>query len=128
MAKTKFIFDKKTGTLKPESNKQEVSEELHVASSEPKKEMADVDLSTVKPNVDMNENIVQFREASDMTIFQITEEHSGRVMMVIAGYGLQIKFNMAELRTTEHIEQLLGGLSDLFRKMIVEQALKKSDA
>lgn len=127
MAKTKFVFDKTSGTLKAEEQHKppQIKQEMPVEPPH-KEEMSSLDLSTTKPNVDMNENIVQFRESSDMTIFQITEERSGRVMMVIAGYGLEIKFNMAELRTTERIEQLLGGLSDLFRRLIVEQALKKS--
>ena len=47
--------------------------------------------------------------------------------MIIGGYGLEIKFNIAELRSTERIEQLLGGLTTMFRKLILEQALSKSD-
>lgn len=127
MAKTKFVFDTESGTLKAEEQHRQSQTKQKVPVEPPlKEEMSSLDLSTTKPNVDMNEDIVQFRASSDMTIFQITEERSGRVMMVIAGYGLEIKFNMAELRTTDRIEQLLGGLSDLFRRLIVEQALKKS--
>lgn len=125
MAKIKYVFDPETGTMQPESKvKKDPAGKL---TEDDKPKMSSVDLTTVKPNVDMNENIVQFKENSDLTIIQIIEERSRKPMMIIAGYGLEIKFNMAELRTTEHIEQLLGGLSDLFRKMIVEQALTKSD-
>lgn len=136
MGNKKFVFDKDSGTLKPAravSGVSEVGRPLALSNAEPKssssqtqkENMKKVDLSTSKPNVDMNESIVKFREASDLTILEIVEERSQKPMMVIAGYGLEIKFNMAELRTTERIEQLLGGLSNLFRKMIVEQALGK---
>ena len=84
-----------------------------------------MDLSSRKPNIVTNENVIQFRESSDYTIFQVTDDRTRKPMMVIAGYGLEIKFNMAELRSTEKIEQLLGGLISMFRKMILEQALKK---
>lgn len=129
MAKTKFVFDKESGTLKPQ--KEALTKTKAILASEGKQvdevDMKNIDLSTVKPNADTGEDIVQFRESSDLTIFQILEERSRKPMMVIAGYGLEIKFNMSELRTTERIEQLLDGLSDMFRKMIVEQALSKPE-
>lgn len=130
MAQTKFKFDKDSGTLKA----------VNVASSEVTKaetavkDFPKVSINSDEVSVDLttdrtpaeNEGIVQFRENSDYTIFQVTDEVSRKTMMVIAGYGLEIKFNMAELRSTERIEQLLGGLTSMFRKMILEQALKKS--
>lgn len=132
MSKTKYVFNPKTGTM--EQVKGVVQEPIKASSTPPpqqskvdEKDVKKLDLSTVKPNVDLNENIVKFRESSDLTIFQIVEEKSRKPMMVISGYGLEIKFNMGELRTTERIEQLLGGLSDLFRTLIVKQALTKSD-
>lgn len=123
MGKSKFIFDKETGTLKPADNVTEETpqEPLEQAS----KEEVSMDLTTHKPNIDSEENIVQFRENSDYTIFQVNSERSRKTMMIIAGYGLEIKFNTAELRSMEKIEQLLGGLTSMFRKMILEQVLGK---
>lgn len=125
MGKSKFVFDKETGTLKPA--KEIVAEtQTQLTPVVGGKEEVSLDLSTHKPNVAMDENIVQFRENSDYTIFQVIEERSRQSMMIIAGYGLEIKFNIAELRSTERIEQLLAGVTSLFRKMILEQALNKT--
>lgn len=129
MGKTKFVFDNATGTLKPESS---VMVEKPIQQPQPavqpeKEEVVNIDLNTHKPNVNLDEPIVQFHQNSDYTIFQVVEERTRKPMMIIAGYGLEIKFNIAELRSTERIEQLLGGLTKLFRKMILEQALSKAD-
>lgn len=129
MGKTKFVFDDATGTLRPETiatPKQIVPLEpvlKQIESSE--KEEVSLDLKTPKPNVNLDEPIIQFRQNTDYTIFQVFEERSRKTMMVIGGYGLEIKFNIAELRSTERIEQLLGGLTIMFRKLILEQALSK---
>lgn len=129
MGKTKFVFDKKSGTLKPsdevEIGKSQVAEQSITSPDSTPTEEVSLDLSSRKPNVATNENIIQFRENSDYTIFQVVDDKSRKPMMIIAGYGLEIKFNMAELRSTEKIEQLLGGLTSMFRKIILEQALKK---
>lgn len=129
MGKSKFVFDNKTGTLKAvESEDKKLPETpTPLPKNNDKEDVVGLDLSSRKPNVTTNENVVQFRENSDYTIFQVTDDRSRKPMMVIAGYGLEIKFNMAELRSTEKIEQLLGGLTSMFRKMILEQALKKTE-
>lgn len=129
MGKTKFVFDNATGTLRPEANatpKHLVPLESMSQPSQPSKtEEVSIDLKTPKPNVNLDEPIIQFRQNTDYTIFQVIEERSRKPMMIIGGYGLEIKFNIAELRSTERIEQLLGGLTTMFRKMILEQALSK---
>lgn len=129
MGKTKFVFDDATGTLKPE-NKVAPKQSIPVDSittniDDSGKEEVSVNLKTPKPNVSLNESIIQFRQNTDYTVFQVIEERSRKPMMVIGGYALEIKFNMAELRSTERIEQLLNGLTTMFRKMILEQALSK---
>lgn len=124
MGKSKFVFDQASGTLKPAGDVTEKPTPSQ-QTTEAAEEEVSVDLSSHKPNIGSDENIVQFREGSDYTIVQIKEERSSKTMMIIAGYGLEIKFNMAELRSTERIEQLLGGLTSMFRKMILEQALSK---
>lgn len=129
MGKTKFIFDKESGTLKPVKDMDEsiLSLDKRVISNvKSENDEVSIDLNTNKPNI-TDENIIQFRENSDYTIFQITNDKTRKIMMIIAGYGLEIKFNMAELRTTENIEQLLNGLTSMFRKMILEQALNKQN-
>lgn len=129
MSKTKFVFDDVTGTLRPESiatPKQIVPlEQIAKEPTSSRTEEVSLDLKTPKPNVNLDEPIIQFRQNTDYTIFQIFEERSRKTMMVIGGYGLEIKFNMAELRSTKRIEQLLNGLTTMFRKLILEQALSK---
>lgn len=130
MGKTKFVFDNKTGTLKPESS---VKSPTQIAPPLPKSSVLEepqivgLDLRTHKLNVNLGEPTIQFRQNTDYTVFQVIEERSKKPMMIIGGYGLEIKFNIAELRSTERIEQLLGGLTTMFRKLILEQALSKSD-
>lgn len=130
MGKTKFVFDNESGTFKAESNvslTQKVSASP-VGTPQDGTEEVKMDLTTHKPNVNLNEPIIQFRQNTDYTIFQVTEERTKKAMMEIGGYALEIKFNIAELRSTERIEQLLNGLTSMFRKIILEQALKKSDS
>ena len=130
MGKTKFVFDNESGTFKAEVNTspRQMVKDNRVTPLQNNIEEVKMDLSTHKPNVNLNEPIVQFRQNTDYTIFQVTEERTKKPMMVIGGYGLEIKFNIAELRSTERIEQLLGGLTTMFRKIILEQALNKSDS
>ena len=71
----------------------------------------------------VNENIVQFRERSDLTIMQIIDEENREVMGYISGYALDIKFNLEELNSVEKIEQFINGLGNVFRKIIIDSAL-----
>ena len=127
MGKTKFVFDNATGTLRPEAiaTPKQIVPLNNAPQSDEHSEIKEVsiDLKTPKPNVKLDEPIIQFRQNTDYTIFQVIEERSRKPMMIIGGYGLEIKFNIAELRSTERIEQLLGGLTTMFRKLILEQAL-----
>lgn len=117
---TKFIFDKQSGTLKPckadiQSNIQEQQPQNTSAS------INDAD------SPEEQEGIFKFRAVSDLTSFQIVDEQTRKVMAVISGYGLSIRFNMEELRSTDKVEQLLNGLTAMFRKLIIEQSLGGGD-
>lgn len=76
-----------------------------------------------KPNIAVNEREVVFREKSDLSIVQIADYDTNRVMGYIAGYGLDIKFNLEELRSMDRVEQFLEGLKRAFRTLILERAL-----
>lgn len=76
----------------------------------------------------VNAGVVLFRERNDYDICQIVDENTNKPLAYIGGYALQIKFNMAELTSTERIDQCLNGLSKLFRKLIMDQALSRSSA
>lgn len=81
------------------------------------------DVPTDKPNVTINEREVKFREKSDLTVVQITDYDTHRVMGYIAGYALDINFNMEELNSMDRVEQFLEGLKKAFRSVILEKAL-----
>lgn len=81
------------------------------------------DVPADKPNVTINEREVKFREKSDLSVVQITDYDTHRVMGYIAGYGLDINFNMEELNSMDRVEQFLEGLKKAFRTVILEKAL-----
>jgi len=122
MGKTKFVFNNMSGTLEPEEQAFPTNDDKIVTSQPQENNVAEIKRNN---HVETDENVIQFRESSDYTVFQVVNEENRKPMMIIAGYALEIKFNMAELRSTEKIEQLLGGLTSMFRKMILEQALGK---
>ena len=122
MGKTKFVFNNMSGTLEPEEQAFPTNDDKIVTSQPQENNVAEIKRNN---HVETDENVIQFRESSDYTVFQVVNEENRKPMMIIAGYALEIKFNMAELRSTEKIEQSLGGLTSMFRKMILEQALGK---
>ena len=81
------------------------------------------DVPADKPNVSISEREVKFREKSDLSVVQITDYDTNRVMGYIAGYGLDINFNMEELNSMDRVEQFLEGLKKAFRSVILEKAL-----
>lgn len=114
----KYKFDEKTGTLVPceGDNKKSLFKNA---------EGVVVPKEAIKGTLTLNEQegIVQFREVSDLTSFQIFDEQTRKLMGVISGYGLSIKFNMQELTSTDKVEQFLNGITSMFRKMILDQSL-----
>lgn len=117
MANTKFKFDKKTGGLVAQTQQTEQTEQL-------------INDTQTYPELKSNEQldgepIFKFRAQNDLTTYQVIDDETRKPMMTISGYALEIKFNLGELKTTEKIEQLLSGLTDMWRKLIVSQALQK---
>ena len=114
MDSQKYVFDKKTGTYqqnKPASQSKPLP--IHESQVRAKAEKSE----------DGEELVYKFRASSDLTSFQVIDEQTRKPMMVISGYALSMKFNMAELRSSSKVEQLLSGLTEMFRKMIIEQSL-----
>lgn len=72
----------------------------------------------------INMGVMMFRERQDYDIMQIIDERTNQPLMYIGGYALQMNFNMERLNSTEKIEQCLNGLTKLFRKAIMDYALK----
>lgn len=69
--------------------------------------------------------VMMFRERQDYDIYQIVDERTGKPLAYIGGYALQISFDMSELNSMEKIEQCLNGMTKMFRKFIMEQALNR---
>jgi hypothetical protein len=62
---------------------------------------------------------VVFNTLSDLRVFGVKDEDTGESIFEMVGYGLQVKFNRDKLKSVEDVENLLDGIKDLFRQMIV---------
>lgn len=121
--KSGFVFE--NGRLVPKKE-EKIIEQAKVDDVQ-QKSYALVDVNEVKrPNVQLSEGVVQFRERSDLTVFQILDEKTGRVMAYISGYALDINFNLGELKSVESIEQLIDGIGNMFRKIVLDKIVAKN--
>lgn len=122
---SKFRFNPETGTMEP------VGEEVASKQDEPSKPNNKTQIigNPKKPEkeVEAEEGVVHFRERSDFSMFQILDEDTKAVMGYIAGYGLDISFNLQELRGVERIEQFLEAVKGLFRQIITDQILNQNN-
>lgn len=130
--KTQFVFDKESGTMRPVSEPESQAPQPNnekTVNTTPQFNNFRVDDEKMKLLEDYAkklglEGILLFRQQTDYTICQITDEHSGKVMAYIAGYALNIKFNMEQLNSVIKVEQCLEGIKKLFRTFIVQQAIE----
>ena len=116
-----------TGTLEQVSDMVApvLNTEGQQAETEQRVSINDVVKQQESPNVDMNENIVQFRELNDLTIYKIIDRDTGEELAEISGYALNFYFNTQKLSSTKRIEQCLDGITKLFRRLIVDKILNK---
>ena len=133
----RYVFNPKSGKMevviqanvknktpnKPELIKVEKKEEEKQQNNNGVNLLNEVERRT--SNLEIEENTVMFRERSDLTIFQITDESTGMVLAYISGYALDINFNVGELRSVERVEQLIEGIGKLFRNIVMEKILNK---
>ena len=142
----KYVFDKETGTMQPERTDNQVGlkpmvvqgqqptqqpqfKNERVVNTTPRLGSSRVDdeklelLEKYASELGL-EGILLFRQHTDYTICQITDERSGNVMAYIGGYALNIKFNMEQLNSVAKVEQCLEGIKKLFRSFIVQQAIE----
>ena len=123
--KQTFKFDEKTGVVvqedghtideqKPQEQQPQQSQNAGMSSVMPKRSTSNLR--------QVEEDIVQFRERSDLTIFQIVDEQTNTPLGYISGYALDFKFNLAEMKSTERVEQFLDGVKKMFREIILRQA------
>lgn len=69
---------------------------------------------------------VVFNALSDRRVLAVMTEDSNETIMEISGYDLQIKFNRDKLKDVADIENMLDGLKDLFRRVVMENLLEKA--
>ena len=141
--KTEFVFDKKTGTMQPVKGAPQLKPMSQQPTPPPASFNNEKTVNTTPQfgnyRVDDEkmallekyakelglEGILLFRQQTDYTICQITDERSGKAMAYIAGYALNIKFNMEQLNSVAKVEQCLEGIKKLFRSFIVQQAIEQ---
>lgn len=72
-----------------------------------------------------NEPTITFKSISDLRSLTICSEDGKEELVKISGYDLRIAFEMKYLKSLEDVESAVTGISDLFRKLILEQLLPK---
>lgn len=72
----------------------------------------------------IDEPLVEFKSISDRTIFSIVNDEINQTMVEISGYDLLINFNMEHINSIEDVEAAVGGIGDLFRRIIMDKLLE----
>lgn len=82
---------------------------------------------------DLGENIkvenvpeptVEFKLITDKTVLSINNPEINQNLVEISGYDLDISFNMEYINSIEDVEAAVSGISDLFRRTIMEKLLE----
>ena len=71
-----------------------------------------------------NEPEVVFNMISDKRVFGVKSQDTNDTIFEITGYDLKIKFNRDAINTLEDTENMLDGIKDLFRQLIVADLLE----
>lgn len=72
-----------------------------------------------------NEPKIEFNSISDLRTLSIYSADGKEELVKISGYDLRVAFEMKYLKSLEDVEAAVTGISDLFRKLILEQLLPK---
>ena len=125
-----FQFNPETGTMEPQDKivfdmEKKVENDKIVkdkpAPSIPKSNGRDIVRERQKHNLNLNEQVLSFKELSDRDIINILDDQTNTSLCCISGYDLHFSFNLHELRSVQRIEQCLDGLTKLFRNKITEE-------
>ena len=122
-----YVLDKETGTFVEETPK-EVQIQQKENIIEDKSDNVDI-VNQGKPNVVPgggleNEPTETFKRLTDLSVFQIVDQQSGKIMGIISGYALQINFNREVITCTADVEQCAEGIKKLFYGIIMDQLLE----
>lgn len=72
----------------------------------------------------VEETKVEFRAISDRSAFTVTNEDSSQVLVEIAGYDLEVNFNLQYINSLQDVEMATDGLKELFTKIIMDKLLE----
>ena len=71
-----------------------------------------------------DEPIVEFKSITDRTVFSIINDEIKQTLVEISGYDLLVNFNMEYINSLEDVEAAVGGIGDLFRRIIMDKLLE----
>lgn len=71
-----------------------------------------------------NEPTVTFKTITDLTTLSVINTDTKQTMVEISGYNLQVNFNMQYINSVEDVELAVKGISDLFRRTILDKLLE----
>ena len=80
-----------------------------------------------KLNEMTDEPNVTFKYLSDKRTLAIETEDEDYRILEISGYDLNIAFNRDLLKSVEDIEDMLDGLKELFRKLVLQDLLENQE-
>lgn len=129
----KYVLNKETGTFVPAPSETD-GKVKDVA------EAGKVDAGEIKDAIDIMNKTTQvrlasdasglpgeptetFRRLSDLSVFQVIDQPTGKVLCIISGYALQIKFNREAITSAADVEQCAEGLKKMFYNAIMDQIL-----
>jgi hypothetical protein len=67
---------------------------------------------------------VEFRSISDRSVYNVVNDRIGQTLVEISGYDLQFNFNLRYINSLEDVEAAVGGLSEMFRQVIMDKLLE----
>lgn len=70
------------------------------------------------------EPTVEFKMITDRTVIEIKNPEINKSLVEISGYDLTINFNMEYINCIEDVEAAVNGISDLFRRTIMDKLLE----
>lgn len=123
-----YVLDKETGRFVNEENLKPSREQKEEAMNSQDRHVDIVNdgkPSIVADTGMSNEPIESFRRMTDLSVFQIVDKSNGKIMGIISGYALQIKFNLEAITETADVEQCAEGMKKLFYNIIMDQILSE---
>lgn len=121
-----FVLDKETGTFVEETplKVQEQQKESVINNESGNVDIVNQGGPNIIPGGGLEDEPTEsFKRLTDLSVFQIVDKPTGKVMGIISGYALQIKFNRQAITSAADVEQCAEGIKKLFYGIIMDQLL-----